>query len=87
MALKKEDPILVGEVIKRWRKKKKLSQEELALNSKIDRSYIGDLETNKSKPSLYTILRIAKGLEIDPGVLVNEIHQHNNFDQLFDNLK
>ncbi|MEH7493628.1 helix-turn-helix domain-containing protein [Neobacillus niacini] len=53
-----------GKALKRLRKDRKLSQEELADLSGLDRSYISILERNLKLPSLYTILALASGLGI-----------------------
>jgi transcriptional regulator with XRE-family HTH domain len=48
--------IYIGEVIKELRAKIGISQEELAHKSKLDRSYMGEIERNKkvhpTRPSL-----------------------------------
>lgn len=46
------------------REQRNLSQEALALLCGLDRSYIGRLERLERKPSLETVDKIAKGLEI-----------------------
>lgn len=41
-----------------------LSQEGLALKCNINRTYMGELERGEKSPSLVTIAKIAKGLNI-----------------------
>jgi transcriptional regulator with XRE-family HTH domain len=45
------------------RVKRKLSQEALAGDAGIDRSYVGDLERGERNPSLLLLLRLAKALD------------------------
>ena len=41
-----------------------ISQEELALKSELNRTYIGDIERGEKTPSLITLSKIANGLGI-----------------------
>jgi transcriptional regulator with XRE-family HTH domain len=77
--------IYIGDVIKKWRKVKQLSQQELAFRSQIDRSYISGLERNLCCPSVYTALKLAKGFDICPGQFMIEIHSVVDFDRIFEN--
>lgn len=51
--------------IKEIRTKKGLTQKQLSELSGISSSYIGDLERNEKIPSIVTICKLAKALEID----------------------
>lgn len=82
--MKKDKTIYVGEVIKNLREAKGMVQEELAHYSKLDRSYLSDLETNKKGPSLNTIFKLAKGLDMEPDELVKEIKEKTDFDSIFE---
>jgi len=62
-------PIIFGERIKILRKQKGLSQEELALNSGIDRSYLGKIERGESNIALKKIILISNALKIPPKTL------------------
>ncbi|WP_284035614.1 helix-turn-helix transcriptional regulator [Neobacillus sp. 114] len=77
--MRKDKAIYIGEVIKRIRSEKGLTQEELAHDSDLDRSYMSDLETNKKGPSLFTVFKLAKGLQIEPEDLVEEIKEATEF--------
>jgi transcriptional regulator with XRE-family HTH domain len=68
-----------GKALKRLRKDRKLSQEELADLSGLDRSYISILERNLKLPSLYTILALASGLGIKASEFMMEMEN-----QVFD---
>lgn len=60
-----------GEVLRNLRKKKELSQEKLALESNLDRTFISLLERGLRNPSLSTILQISEALDIEPGNLIS----------------
>ena len=62
----------------RLRKKAGLSQEELANRSRLERAFVSRLERALAQPSLHTLLKIAKGLELNPNELLQEFLQDYN---------
>ena len=62
--------ITIGTVLKCVRKSLKLSQEELAHRSSLDRTYISMLERNIKQPSITTIFLLAEALEMKPSEFV-----------------
>jgi len=56
--------IELGKIIKSKRELKGLTQLELAEMSGVDRNYIGMLERGERNPSYLSLLKIAKGLNI-----------------------
>jgi transcriptional regulator with XRE-family HTH domain len=56
--------------LRRMRHKKGLSQEELAYEADINRTYISKLEKGISYPGLEIIGKIAAVLEVEPEVLL-----------------
>jgi transcriptional regulator with XRE-family HTH domain len=58
----------------------KISQERLAQESGLDRSYISLLERGIRQPSLTTILKIAQALDLPPRELVAKVEE-----KLFEN--
>lgn len=54
----------LGERIVNARNAKGMSQEKLATNSGIDRSHMGFIEQGRRKPTLSTLFKIAKSLDI-----------------------
>tara|TARA_R110000824_G_scaffold52692_6_gene146364 strand:+ start:5920 stop:6147 length:228 start_codon:yes stop_codon:yes gene_type:complete len=59
-----------GIVLRRLRKQKGISQERLALEGNLDRTFISMLERGKRQPSLTTILNLAIVLGVGEGELV-----------------
>lgn len=54
----------LGKRIVKARNAKGMSQEKLAANSGIDRSHMGFIEQGRRKPTLSTLFKIAKSLDI-----------------------
>ncbi len=65
--------IYIGTVIKRLRKRKSMSQEELAYESKLCLRTITSIEGNKQEALLRTLYALALGLNIDFLELMEEI--------------
>jgi transcriptional regulator with XRE-family HTH domain len=84
MHLKKKDKVYIGKALKRRRMTKGMSQGELASRSRIDRTYISELERNISSPSIFTVLKLAKGFGICPGIFITEIYKEIDFDRIFE---
>jgi transcriptional regulator with XRE-family HTH domain len=80
----KEKTIYIGEVISTLRKAKGLTQEKLANNINLDRSYISEIERNIKGPSLYTTFKLAKGLDMPPEDLIKKVNQSMDFDSLYE---
>lgn len=60
----------VGENIRKYRKKKLLTQEKLAELCELSTNYIGMLERAEKIPSLDTLIRIVNTLEITADMLL-----------------
>jgi len=54
----------IGKNIRTLRKNKKLSQEQLAERCNLHRTYIGALERDEKSPTIDTLEKIVKALEI-----------------------
>ena len=64
-----------GEVIRELRKKIGRSQEDIAFDSGLDRSFISLLETGRQQPSLITIFQLAKALEVSPSRILSLVEE------------
>ena len=62
-----------GKVLKESRLRKSLSQEDLALECGLDRTFISMLERGVRQPSLSSIFIIAEALGIKPSRLVKNV--------------
>lgn len=64
--------VILGKNVRRLRKQKKLTQEQLAFEAEIDLTYVGGIERGKRNPSLLVMVRIAKALGVHPTKLLAE---------------
>ncbi len=73
----------IGNLIRSFRQKNRMTLKELAGSANISISYLGDIEKGRSKPSIETLLKLAKALKTTPGYLLNEdfmmVSEDNNF--------
>ena len=53
-----------GAVVRKYRRAKGLSQEELAFQSKLDRSYLGGVERGERNLSFVNVVRLSEGLGV-----------------------
>lgn len=58
--------ILIGNKIRETRKSKSISQEQLALRTAIDRSYLGRIERGEVNITVEKLYQISQTLEVDP---------------------
>jgi transcriptional regulator with XRE-family HTH domain len=59
-----------GNVLKQLRENNGLSQENLAFDSDLDRTYISMLERGLRKPTINTIFSISQALNMKPSELI-----------------
>jgi transcriptional regulator with XRE-family HTH domain len=64
-----------GTVIRKLRKKAKMSQERLASESNLDRTYISLLERGLRQPSLASIISLSKTLRISAAKMVSAVEK------------
>lgn len=70
----------LGSRIRTARMHKNLTQEELAEKVDVSNNYISNIELNRSKPSLATLIKICNVLEITPDyVLADSVHSSNEY--------
>lgn len=70
--------IAFGLTLRHYRKKTKLSQEKLAQESGLDRSYISLLERGLRQPSLSSILKLSKALKVSPTAIISKVETYLN---------
>jgi transcriptional regulator with XRE-family HTH domain len=62
-----------GKVLRNLREEKNLSQEQLALLSELDRTYISLLERGKRRPTINTLIALSEALEIEPSEIIEKM--------------
>jgi len=62
--------VALGGAIRRERKKKGISQEQLALSADLDRSYVGGVERGEHNLTIMTIVKLADALKVNPRELL-----------------
>jgi transcriptional regulator with XRE-family HTH domain len=71
--------------MKKYRKKRKLSQMKLAEMLNTSTSYIGEIEINRKAPSMEMVEKIAKALNIEPFRLFVDDKDRTDADRAIDN--
>ncbi len=66
----------LGENIRKYRKKRKISQEELAFRISSARNYIGCIERAEKAPSLATVFDIARALNLQLEDLFKDLDEN-----------
>jgi transcriptional regulator with XRE-family HTH domain len=56
--------VALGCTIRELRSEQRISQEELSLRTGVHRNYIGGIERAERQPTLATIARLARGLDV-----------------------
>lgn len=57
-------PTPIGELLRSWRRRRNLSQLELALDADVSARHVSFLETGRARPSREMVIRLAEQLEI-----------------------
>ena len=70
MAADKRLSLAFGEALRRARKRANISQEKLALDAGLDRTFISGLERGVRQPTLSTLFALSRSLNVAPHVLV-----------------
>jgi transcriptional regulator with XRE-family HTH domain len=66
---------LLGKLIERKRVAAGISQESLAQEAGISRTYLSDIERGLRNISVFTLYKLAKGLKITASILVGEAEE------------
>ena len=80
--MSKRDPLHVefGTVLRSVRHEKGLSQERLALECGLDRTFISMMERGRRQPTLSSIFSLAKALSIRPSKLLALVEKSHKAD-------
>jgi transcriptional regulator with XRE-family HTH domain len=63
---------IVGENIRRYRREKGLSQQEMANRMGVDRAYISGLELGQRNPTVITLWHAAQALDVEVHLLLKD---------------
>lgn len=61
---------ILGANVRKYRKLRGLTQEQLALDAEMERSYVSDLERGTRNPSVKALGRLAEALRVEPHLLL-----------------
>lgn len=67
-----------GKAIRKLRKERGLTQEQLGFEADIQRIYVSKLELGQQQPSLTTIFKLANGLKCSASELIQQTEEINN---------
>jgi transcriptional regulator with XRE-family HTH domain len=70
--------VAFGDVLRELRKSKNLSQEALALESGLDRTFVSLLKRGLRQPSLASILHLAKTLDVTASEMLVMVEAKQN---------
>ena len=69
-----EDPLVAfGQRLRKTRRKRGLSQEQLATLAGLDRTYVSSCEAGRRNVTIRTISRLSGALGVDPAALVSDL--------------
>jgi transcriptional regulator with XRE-family HTH domain len=54
----------VGQAVRRWRRRRGLTQEQLAARAGLSRPFVARVETGRQLPALPTLAKIARALRV-----------------------
>ncbi len=75
MPVKNRRNVLLGEALCRARKAAGISQEQLAFDSKVDRTYISELENGHKSPTVEVLFRLSPILGMAASELIAEVER------------
>ena len=64
VAVTEREPVTVGELIRFWRTRRRLSQLELALDANLSTKHLSFVETGRSRPSRQMLVHLAQRLDL-----------------------
>jgi transcriptional regulator with XRE-family HTH domain len=70
MAERSQAHLALGRALRELRVRRGLSQERLAQNSGMDRTYVGGIERGERNPAYANVRKLAAALEVPPSTLL-----------------
>ncbi|MBT1706306.1 helix-turn-helix domain-containing protein [Chryseosolibacter indicus] len=65
-----------GEILRNLREKNGITQEALAADCDLDRTYISLLERGLRQPTIGTLFKIAEALKVPPSKIIKELESN-----------
>ena len=72
---KRQIAVAFGQVLREIREKKGLSQEGLALQGDLDRTFVGMIERGVRQPTLQTLFTLSETLNVKPSRLIRLLEE------------
>ena len=66
---------MIGDEIRRVRKKAGMSQQTLAFEAEIHRTYVSLLERNEKSPTVTVLFKVCKALKVRPSRLIARVER------------
>lgn len=64
-----------GQALREFRKQRKVSQERLAELGEFDRSYVSLVERGLRSPTVRSVFKLARVLDVNPGAIMGRAHE------------
>jgi ribosome-binding protein aMBF1 (putative translation factor) len=64
-----------GRVLREQRETRGISQEDLALNADVDRSFVSQMERGIRQPTLTTLVKLCRALGVAPSTIVGRMER------------
>jgi len=65
---------VVGKQIRKMREQQHMTQDQLAVGSRIDSANIRSFESGRAMPSVQSLVRVAEALGCKPGILIDGLN-------------
>ena len=75
MPVKQRSNVLFGDALRQARKSAGISQEELAFDAKVDRTYVSQLENGHKSPTVDVLFRVCPVLGIAASELIAQVER------------
>lgn len=66
---------IFGQVLREHRNARGLSQEDLALNANVDRTFVSQMERGIRQPSITTLIKLSTALGVQPSAMVAKMEK------------
>jgi transcriptional regulator with XRE-family HTH domain len=66
---------MLGEILRKAREEAALTQEELAFQAGVDRTYVSQLENDKKSPTVQMLFRICAALKVPPRIVIADLER------------